>query len=361
MDGWLKKLNIQHPIIRAPMALADSPARLEPEVRRFYEDAANELGVSLQSIIKISLTGLMKVSHNKPKTQINLMVDRFFEIFAAHNIPLIDIPKYLGSFKVPLSVFSNQDRLLDALNTDLLSYIADLFSVNLKWLQGIESSCISSANRWYKSPGSVCGYLNELSHKNIKSEVLFISDSSYQIMLEDRKNERYDAHRSNVGIVIKIPTQTKEGLPYTKFELWEDGFWGYTKCRMDLKMIMLFCVQNHFDLRGIFLSKQDFKNLFQRKMIPISIEKKFYNFWEPSDYVTAGYTGDKDTDELLEVVDCYHYYKIREYYDEKGRENRSSMWDRFALDLTKYIPGVTSKIEEIFSDATIQYNSVKPI
>jgi hypothetical protein len=333
--------------------------RLEPEVRRYYEDAAKELGVSLQSIIKMSLTGLMKISQNETKTEINLMIDRFFETFATHGIPLVDIPKFLLPFKISLSALASHDRLLDELNTELLSHIATLFSINLKWLQGVSNSCVNvnTVHHWYKSPGSLCNYLNELSHKNLNPEVLFIANSSRQAMLDDRKNERYGANSSQVGILLKIPTQTASGISYTKFELCENNFWGYEKSRMDLKTVMMFCVQNHFDLRGITLKKDDFNNLFQQNILPMTIFKLAPSFWEPSDYVIAGYCGDEDTDELLAVVSYYcEYHEMRDL-DGKGKSNRHSMWDKFALNLDNYVHGVTQSIEELFNSSTKHYNS----
>lgn len=323
--------------------------RLEPDVRRYYEDAANALGISLQSIIKITLTGLMKISQKEVKTELNLMIDRFFELFSAHHIASADIPKFLLPHKVPLSALANNDRLLDLMEPALLEHISALFNVNLKWLKGLSSrSSVLNKQRWYKAPGSLCSYLNELSHNNINPEVIFVSDSSQGKMYDDRKSNNHDAH---VGIIIKIPTKSLSGIAYDKFEMSEFGPWGYEKTRIDLKLVMMFCVRNNFYLRGIVLNKEDFDNLFHGYSLPITAFEKKLSYWEPIDYVSAGYTGDKDTDELLNVVRHYCTHRnIKENCDGKGRADRTGIWHGFSLNLDQYSYKETQSINELLND-----------
>ena len=173
--------------------------RLEPDIRRYYEDIAKELGISLQAIIKIALTGLMKVSQNEVKTELNLVIDRFFEIFSAHQIQTIDIPKFLLPQRIALSSLAHNDRLLDTIDSHLLEHISKLFNANFRWLQGFESCPVKTGRIWYKSPGTFCHRLNELLQQNIKPEVVFVSDLLVKKIHEDwfgNKVEKISKNRS---------------------------------------------------------------------------------------------------------------------------------------------------------------------
>jgi hypothetical protein len=323
--------------------------RLDPEIRRYYEDAANELGLSLQAMIKIALTGLMKVSQNETKTEINLIIDRFFEIFAAYHIPTVDIPKILLPYKIPLSVIAHEERLLDILDSDVLGHIAKLFNINVGWLKGIggyDGKIVNSQYKWYKSPVSFCQYLNELSHENFQPEVLFFSDSSEKKMHEDRLCDPNDS--SQVGVVLKIPKKTECGISYSIFEVYEYGSWGYEKSRIDLKVIMLFCHRNDYTMRGHRVKKPTFVNLFNGDVLPITIVENSNEYWVPYHYLSPIEGVNTDVDELMEVIDNYcEHDKITQHCDKKGK--RRIFLNDYPINLDNYKYSETKRIEELLN------------
>lgn len=77
---------------------------------------------------------------------------------------------------------------------------------------------------------------------------------------------------------------------------------GLGKASLGLKVIMMFCVRNHFDLPSIQFNKSNFHDLFFARSLPIAPYKKKLSYWKPAAYVTAGYPTDKDIDELLKVM-----------------------------------------------------------
>ncbi len=331
--------------------------RLEPDVRRYYEDVAKELGISLQAIIKISLAGLMKVSQHEAKTKLNLVLDRFFEIFSAHQVQTVDIPTFLLPYRIPLSSLAHHDRLLDMIDSRLLEHISTLFNVNLSWLQGSDNSPIKTTRLWYKFPNEFCHRLNEFAQKNLKPEVIFVSDASTIKMNEDRihKNEEKS---SRVGIMLKFSAKTESEMPYEYFEVYEYGSWAYEQARLDLKTIMLFCARHNFNMKGMVINKSDFSNLFYGNALPITIYNKRNSLstqrWEPDNYILAGFTCDQETDELLKVI---HYYcvtqKTKEKCDHPDDSVLANCTNRARLNLNLYDP--TKSLLDLLNDQEKQY------
>jgi antitoxin component of RelBE/YafQ-DinJ toxin-antitoxin module len=115
--------------------------RIAPDVRKFCEDMAKEMGISLSSFVGSVLTAVMLETTNPVKWQLILAHKRFISVFKAHGYSYRDMTKELERFGICPGDLSNCLALMDKLNRndEIYDYVADKFKVSKKWLKGIEN------------------------------------------------------------------------------------------------------------------------------------------------------------------------------------------------------------------------------
>ncbi|WP_167758039.1 hypothetical protein [Deinococcus fonticola] len=87
------------------------------------------------------------------------------------------------------------------------------------------------------------------------------------------------------------------GKQFYTFELWESGLWNYQKCRLDLKVIALFCekleeIYGLVQCRGGSLNAKVFESVTQHQThLAQVIQDGHFGLgakWYPTDFISDG-------------------------------------------------------------------------
>ena len=121
--------------------------RLEADIRKFSEDNANKLGISIQSFISMLIKGVMLETTNSTQSECILMSERIIEIFKSHSIDLISIPKILNDYHITLPVLAEKHRILEFITPSLIKFLSDTFFASQHWIQA-QSNIYAKAVNW---------------------------------------------------------------------------------------------------------------------------------------------------------------------------------------------------------------------
>ncbi|MFY8325423.1 hypothetical protein [Pseudoalteromonas sp. ZZD1] len=117
------------------------------------------------------------------------VVSRFIALFESHGVKRTQIPPFFGH-GLTLFQCSDDEELLKILTPEILKAAADLFAVNLDWLQGATKAIYEVPN-FYKSPSECIEYLESLKQLSLENELF-----TYVITPKTNKNfgmDTYDA------------------------------------------------------------------------------------------------------------------------------------------------------------------------
>ena len=135
---------------------------------------------------------------------------------------------------------------------------------------------------------------------------------------------------------MQIPQKSEAGHHYTTYELLSREPWGYKKSRVDLKAIIMFCVQQGIEFSGFFVGEENAEKLFSGNIHPHELFGRYqpsFQQFHVEDYVSYGFPNDKDPDEIMDVI---HHYCGWLGLNELENPQRSYVFDFMRFDLTKY-------------------------
>ena len=148
------------------------------------------------------------------------VAERFILLFEAHGVHQNQIPDFFGH-GLTLADVSSPETLLCKLSPNLLGEAAELFAVNLEWLQGAIDSPYPT-HHFYKQPSDFARFLDELiSNGNSLDGYVFNSQFS-----EVSSPDGYDA-----AIVITEEIGHVNGRPVYRVHVCSGWVFNYWKCR----------------------------------------------------------------------------------------------------------------------------------
>lgn len=284
--------------------------RLDESVKSFYEAQASNLGISIQECIAMTLHGVMRASHEPQATELECQVDRFFELFAAHDIPLTDILDVVHPVSDILREdLLNRNAVLNKYEAKLVDHLSSAFEVSVGWLKGLAESSHDSAASLYKNAEGFARYLAYLKNANRNIKVIVVLKNGQvgqDVYKALRSASEYEDSISAVEIKIIIEKEKGNGnLPIRTFEVIDEELrWNYGNCRYDLKAVMRFMDQTRIFFDGIVLPDHVYESLFSGNALAASVLKGHYRSWHPDQLVW----NDERNTELGELPLVQHHY-----------------------------------------------------
>jgi len=327
----------QPPVVHSPSSGDDesrriaTTVRLEPQVKAFIEHYSNNMGMSVQDFIGMTLRSVMLATTTPKLTELELMLSRFFDVFAAHDVKTADIPLLLPPGTLTRADLENRERVINALNNDVLKHLSTLFKVNVSWLSGVSDKCYSSneTQRWYKATQGFSRRL--LGHRLIKNvskiSVVFITNEEINLdWLREAMTKEDDIRAVDVTPIVIIESRVN-GVELTSYELWAGERWNYINCRRDLKAMMLFCQRARITMDGISIPKERYKQFISEEvLIPVILQRP-RRVW-PIDDVVWNSDQNLELDELPAVERRFKEEKLdvlaeafNRYYSLSNAEN----------------------------------------
>lgn len=303
--------------------------RLAPEVKKFCDVQAEKLGISAQAFISMVLKGVMLETISPVKAEITLMQERFFELFKLHNVPVADIPELLMDFNISLSTIADNGRLLDAYSSKVVQFLSNTFCVKESWLKGQDNFAAHHTEwrTWYKSEYSFCSKLMDMLKAGERPRVMIIKNNDYHLDLIDAYDPSINKD-DRVKVIVEGKKNYGEGKHFSYYKNYTAEPWKYSKSRLSLKSIVLFCHLFDIYVDGYSVTPDLFEEIDSDKNLFALHRSKLNQIgWHPDDYIDAleekePYRTSKPQDELGYVFDTFlkgqlHNLILNELSDEK--------------------------------------------
>lgn len=309
--------------------------RLEEPVREYYEGQAKNLGISLQECIALTLHAVMRASVEPQASELELQVDRFFALFAAHGIPLADIPQLLSpECNIYRDDLLSRETVLRKLGREVLSELSGIFRVKLDWLKGLPTGAYSQSATLYKNANGFCRYLASLTYSSRTVRVHVItkrSESGDYVPDALRLSSQAGDNQKNLDICLVIESEkTINGISFTAYDLVGDQLrWDYSNFRFDIKCALMFCDRTRIHSRGIVLSDDDFNTIKAGRVLIPTILKNHSNDWHPDELVWRDAERNVELDELMRVEEVYKQYDLEECEVAVRQGWRIKDWNQF--------------------------------
>jgi hypothetical protein len=308
--------------------------RLEEPARNIFEAQAKNLVISLQECIALTLNAVMRASIEPQASPLELQVDRFFALFAEHDIPLTDVPQFLSpGCGIQRDDLLSREMVLRKLSNEVLSELSGIFRVKIDWLKGLQTGAYSRTDKLYKNANGFCRYLAALVHSSRTVRVHLITKKSESgdfvpdaLRLSSKSGE--NQKNLNMAMVIEIE-KVLNGIPYTAYEVVGDNLqWDMSNCRFDIKCVLMFCDRTRIHSRGIVLSDEDFESLRAGRVLIRTLLKHHRIDWHPDELVWKD-ERNVELDELVLVDEEYKNYDLEECEVAVRQGWRIKDWNQF--------------------------------
>jgi hypothetical protein len=185
--------------------------------------------------------------------------------------------------------------LLDLLNQETLSHVAEAFYIEKDWLTGSSNSPAKTEMYWYKNLYLAAEELLQFNKKRLDPQVFFIKRERANL---SNLPDVYTAKPSNpsgtehVGIVVRLSRRAEDGVRYQAYQLWEFAEWEYSRSRAQFKALIAFCERARssglISFTGGVLPEDSIEKLEYHQVLPVDIMKTMpcWN-WRPQDTLSS--------------------------------------------------------------------------
>lgn len=312
--------------------------RLEEPVKLYFDGQAQNLGISLQECIAMTLQAVMRASVEPQASELELQVDRFFELFAAHDIPLADIPQLLSpDCNIHRDDLLSREAVLRKLDTAVLDELNTAFGVKLDWLKGRPTGAYDEPATLYKNSNGFCRYLANLAHNSRTVRVYVVTKKTESggfvpeaLRLAAKAGENQKS--LNMCLIVEYE-KSINGIAFTAYDLIDDQMrWDYSKCRLDIKNVLMFCDRTRIHTRGAVLSDDNYEILTAgRALIPTILKLKGVD-WHPDELVWKD-ERNQELDELDRVSAHYKENALDECEVAVKQSYRITDWKLFLMGI----------------------------
>ncbi|WP_239424407.1 hypothetical protein [Vibrio galatheae] len=296
--------------------LAEQPRgitiRFRPEVRKFLDHQSEHLGCSIQDLVSMTMTSIMKASEQPLASDLEIVCTRFRQLFELHGVSTFDIPDLFGDGKLSRSSLLDDRLLVDSLSDEMLKDICNKFNVQLDWLKGNSDQPIpySGHYQFYKNIGYVAYQLARYTLKSERPRVLFIikHENAFQIEEEMAEAAKDDSSDKEIPIGVVIERNLRFGDRSVRvYDVLKSERWNYKKCRVQLKTLMLFCQKTGISFDGVRLTSANFSQLFHSERFPVEIlqNANTTHAWFPDALLWDNEERNPEYGELATVFECY--------------------------------------------------------
>ncbi|MDO6563855.1 hypothetical protein Q4488_10725 [Amphritea sp. 1_MG-2023] len=171
-------------------------------------------------------------------SEVESIPERFFALFEAHGVHRNQIPSFFGK-GLTLTDVSSPETLLSKLSPELLVEAAELFAINLEWLQGAIKTPYPT-HHFYKQPDDFINFIDELANGGNPLCGYVFNTKPLQNSLND-----YDA-----AIVITEEIGQVNDRPVFRIHICNGWVFNYWKCRGYLAACIAIAWRNGVHLIG---------------------------------------------------------------------------------------------------------------
>ncbi len=233
------------------------------------------------------------------------VIDRIKFIFRLHDISDVEVNDFTeGKFNLTLGVFSNNERLIDVVDKNLIEYLASKFGVNYDWLCGISNRIYS---KYYDGDnlGSIFNRIESVKNQYGNVEMFCLKSN------ENLLNSRASDFRSDneLFFFFRYPVAKYSDRTIWIYEPISTRYsWHDKKLRILAKSIILYCKNNKIITKGISTNPDIFYLAF--------IGECFYSFkneiigsedWLPVSYLSSSSAPQVEVEELVDVKSEYDF------------------------------------------------------
>ncbi|EPR7483964.1 TPA: hypothetical protein ACGSTL_001274 [Vibrio parahaemolyticus] len=322
--------------------------RFKPAVRKFLDHQADHIGCSLQDLVSMTMTSVMKATENPVASELELTCSRFRQCFEAYGVNSFDIPEFIQTGELSRSQLMDDQTLIDALTDEIITEVASILNIEANWIKGATDRPIpyNGHYTWYKNIGGMAYRLARYRLSGEKIRVLFIVDYDNYQLERDMANAAKSGDSSNehlrIGVAISR-TINVAGKERQVYDVLESGRWNYWRCRYHLKLLMMFCQKAGVDFSGVKLNQREYTQLFEGEKLPPEIISRIHNIWYPDQLLWNDEERNPEFGELQAIKDAYEnddteasirYIHIHEKAIKKPFE---------LVDRAAYLDGVLTK------------------
>lgn len=235
------------------------------------------------------------------KTPLSNLCTRFLALFADHGISPAQIPRVFP--QLTLADLDSPDRLLAALTPQTLDHTAQLFGVNVAWLEGAEDR-IYPYLATYKEPQLLLNHLSKIQHSDAWANQI---GSPLRILATTTKLDYRNESMQELAPVLVEPIAELGEETIYRYHVYQDGFdWSHAPARIELKAIAYAAwTATHRPIPIYLVSRGQMDELLEGRLIPRQLLKHSL-ITSPSleDYVVPPEASRvaKEVDELPEVL-----------------------------------------------------------
>lgn len=310
--------------------------RFDPELRHFLECQGKAMGgLSLQSVVSMILTGVMRASTNESASaRVDHLRNRLFELFDRHGIDIPTMSEILQDIDCPLS----RDGLVERLDNNLLDHLVAMFDVRREWLL-CQNSIITQAGKhsWIGKSFALVEHVIDLNTRGFYPRIWMLTRGRFDRATWSWTGEQGKRDDAKVAIVIEIKRTTKDGTSFSTYEDWGGGAWSDFKVRTEFRAIAKVLsdpthevAQSYGDaFQGIHEEEIFFPNPHVSSA-SVAVDPEAYDALFIQTSITAH--------ELLETRDMNSYWSIlecaRQYSGEDAEDETAAVWRYFSKIIT---------------------------
>lgn len=210
----------------------------------------------------ISLWERVQKLRKKPevKQQVSIAT-RFFELFEAHGVHRNQIPKFLADARdktLSLADVSDEQRLLESLDDELLDTVCELFGVRRAWLDGA-SDQIYDLHHFYKHTGEFSDYIDLLKGRSDNvGGMIYVCKPKKRWLMPERRSESMAllALEERIGQVV----EGEQCKTIYRFHLCPGWVYNYWKCRAYLTSCIAVAWNKSVYIDGYYVPPEDIEN-----------------------------------------------------------------------------------------------------
>ncbi|MGZ0019160.1 hypothetical protein [Nitrosomonas sp. wSCUT-2] len=260
--------------------------------------------MTISSTFNKFLKGLIK---NESTNPVNLIPQRFLQIFKDHGVSSSRIPRLLPQIK--LSDLKSEDALLQVLNHEVFEQIAQLFGIRRQWLEGVDDQ-IYELHSCYKHPEIFFKEFSAFCHR--KDNSLYLPVRAFTSC----KNLDYtDSACQPIALVLVDQITTLDDQDIFRYCVFNDQWsWSYASTRIQVKaMVRLVSLVTNEPIPLHVIEPDQIEALYESTIFPGYLIGGHYTT-NPTldDYTTTGYHNSKEIDEFPEVLKYIEEYRLRD-------------------------------------------------
>jgi len=251
---------------------------------------------------------------NSKTSEVYSMVERFVQIYKAHGIERTQIPRLLGEESgLTLVDVSTDEKLLHALNEDLIQTTCDKFGIQREWLDGKDVPIYPYL--WHGD--DLSGYIDFLLKlKKSGAAIQGFAIKRLADKLQKRKGEHGYYDQFFIALLFRVKLDHwgdhSQDSIWRYYPVGDQIYWGYERTRMQLKAKTLIAHMLGVYFKGCVMEVDEIDGIMEGRISPGPLmEHRSHVGWYPEDYIFTA-------EESCAVADAEEAIRVRNWNLHRG-------------------------------------------